>query len=86
MFGMDFFVFWTMDDRPWIIRSSIVNGRWSNMKGASMDSESDANELEEVYMHEVEIKVPEDRSLPAGQVIAEQSQDVREHLAPRFIP
>ena len=51
-----------------------------------MNSESEANELEEVYMQEVEIKVPEDRSLPAGQVIAEQSQDVREHLAPRFIP
>jgi hypothetical protein len=51
-----------------------------------MNSEADVNELEEAYMPEVEIKVPEDRSLPAGQVIAEQSQDVREYLAPRFIP
>jgi hypothetical protein len=76
MFGMDFFLFgpWTVDGQP------------SSTKGASMNSESEANELEEVYMPEVEIKVPTDRSLPAGQVIAEQSQDVREHLAPRFIP
>ncbi len=51
-----------------------------------MDPEPDANELEEVYMPDVEIKVPTDRSLPAGQVIAEQSQDIREYLAPRFIP
>ena len=50
-----------------------------------MNSESEANELE-VYMPEVEINVPQDRSLPAGQVIAEQSQEVREYLAPRFIP
>jgi hypothetical protein len=64
----------------------MVNGPSSKKKGAAMNSESEANELEEVYMPEVEIKVPEDRSLPAGQVIAEQSQDVREYLAPRFIP
>lgn len=51
-----------------------------------MNSESETKELKEVYMPEVEIKVPEDRSLPAGQVIAELSQDVREYLAPRFIP
>lgn len=51
-----------------------------------MNSESEASELEEAYMPEVKIKVPEDRSLPAGQVIAEQSQEVREYLAPRFIP
>jgi hypothetical protein len=51
-----------------------------------MNSESEVNELEEAYIPEVEIKVPEDRSLPAGQVIAEQSQDVRGYLAPRFIP
>ncbi len=51
-----------------------------------MNSKSEVNELEEVFMPEVEIKVPEDRSLPAGQVIAEQSQDIREYLAPRFIP
>ena len=51
-----------------------------------MNSELEASEVEDVYMPEVEIKVPEDRSLPAGQVIAEQSQDVREYLAPRLIP
>ena len=51
-----------------------------------MDSESEANDLEEVYKPEVEIKVPTDCSLPAGQVITEQSQDVKEYLAPRFIP
>jgi hypothetical protein len=51
-----------------------------------MDSESQVDELEEVYMSEVEIKVPTDRSLPAEQVIAEQGQDVKEQLAPRFIP
>jgi len=51
-----------------------------------MDTESDANDLKEVYMLEVEIKVPTDRSLPAWQVIAEQSQDIKEYLAPRFVP
>ncbi len=51
-----------------------------------MNSELEANEHEELYLPEVEIKVPIDRSLPAEQVIAEQSQDVKEYLAPRFIP
>jgi hypothetical protein len=51
-----------------------------------MNSESEASELEEVYMPEVEIEVPADSSLPAGQVIVEQSQDVKEHLTPRFVP
>ena len=51
-----------------------------------MKPESEANELEKVYMLEVEIKVPVDRSLPDEQVIAEQSQDVKEHFTPRFIP
>jgi len=51
-----------------------------------MNSEPEANKLEEVDLPEVEIKVPADRSLSAGQGIAEQSQDVNEHLAPRFIP
>ena len=51
-----------------------------------MDSESEANELEEVYMQKVGIKVPADSSRPAGQVIAEQSQEVKEHLTLRFIP
>jgi hypothetical protein len=51
-----------------------------------MNSKSEANENEEVYVPEVEIKVPDDRSLPAKQVIAEQSQDVKEHLTPRFVP
>jgi hypothetical protein len=56
------------------------------MKGASMNPDSEANQLEEVFVPEVEIKVPTDRSLPAEQVIAEQSQDVKEHLTPRFVP
>ncbi len=51
-----------------------------------MNSESESNEYEEAYMPVVEIKVPVDRSLPAEQVIAEQSQEVKEYLAPRFIP
>jgi hypothetical protein len=56
------------------------------MKGASMNSESETIRAEEVYKPEVEIKVPTDRSLPAAQVIAEQSKNADEHLAPRFIP
>ena len=51
-----------------------------------MNPESEANPLEEVYGQEAEIKVPVDSSLPAGQVIAQQSQDVKEHLTPRFVP
>ena len=51
-----------------------------------MNLESEVDKLEEVYTQEVEIKVPAYSSLPAGQVIAEQSHDVKEHLAPRFIP
>ena len=75
-----------MDGGPKTIKSSTVHGLWSSVKGATVNSEADVNEVEEVYMPEVEIKVPEDRSLPSGQVIAEQSQDVREYLASRFIP
>jgi hypothetical protein len=56
------------------------------MKGASMNSVPEDNEDDEMYLPEVKIKVPADHSLPAGQVIAEQTQDVREYLAPRFIP
>lgn len=51
-----------------------------------MNSQLEGNELEEVYIQGVEIKVPAHRSLPAGQVIAEHSQDARQHPAPRFIP
>ena len=51
-----------------------------------MNSESEAIALEEVFMQDVARKVPVDSSLPAGQVIAEQSQDVKEHLTPRFVP
>ena len=39
-----------------------------------MNSESEANQLEEVYMPKVDIEVPSDRSLPARQESAEQSQ------------
>jgi hypothetical protein len=67
------------------------HGRWAldyrrKQKGAAMSSQLEANESKEVYVQEVEIKVPDDRSLPAGQVIAEQSRDVKEHLTPRFVP
>ena len=51
-----------------------------------MYSESQTDELKEVYLQELEVKVPTDSSLPAGQVIVEQSQDVKEHLTPRFVP
>jgi hypothetical protein len=47
-----------------------------------MKLEFDAYEFEEVYMQEVEIKMPIGCSLPARQVITEQSQDVKEHLTP----
>jgi hypothetical protein len=72
MFGMGFLI-WPMDHHR-------------KQTGASMNSQLEGNELEEVYIQGVEIKVPAHRSLPAGQVIAEHSQDARQHPAPRFIP
>ena len=42
------------------------------------------NEPQETY--ELAIKAPTDDSLPAAQVLAEQTHDADEHLAPRFIP
>ncbi len=46
------------------------------------------NELQEVYLQEADIKNLNDDSLPATEVIADQSQDAqaKEPLAPRFIP
>jgi hypothetical protein len=37
-------------------------------------------------LQEAELEKLADTSLPAGQVIAEGSEDAEEHLAPRFIP
>jgi len=44
------------------------------------------NELQEVHLQDAGLKTLNDTSLPAGQVIAEQSEDAQENLAPRFIP
>ena len=58
-----------------------------------MNPSSQPNELQEVYLQEADtsvavlwIKILNDTSLPAGQVIAEGSEDAEDHLAPRFIP
>jgi len=51
-----------------------------------MNPSSEPNELQEVYLQEADLKTINDMSLPAGQVIAEQSKDAEEHLAPHFIP
>jgi hypothetical protein len=56
------------------------------MKGEHVKPSSQANELQEVYLQEAELEMLNDTSLPAGQVIAEQSTDAEEHLAPRFVP
>ena len=49
-----------------------------------MNPTTQPNEPQETY--ELVIKVPADDSLPAAQVLAEQSQDADETFAPRFIP
>ncbi|HSK89332.1 MAG TPA: hypothetical protein VK880_13295 [Anaerolineales bacterium] len=51
-----------------------------------MNPPSPPNELQEVNLQDAELKRLNDTCLPAGQVIAEQSQDAEEHLAPRYIP
>jgi len=51
-----------------------------------MNPSSRPEELQEVYLQEADIKILSDTSLPAGQVIAEQSEAAEESLAPRFIP
>lgn len=56
------------------------------MKGETMNLTPQSDQAQEVSLQAPEIKVPDDRYLPAAQVIAEQSQDVKEHLTPRFVP
>jgi hypothetical protein len=53
-----------------------------------MDPASQPNELQEVYLKEADIKNLNDDSLPAAEIIADQSQDAQAEapLAPRFIP
>ena len=51
-----------------------------------MNPSSDPNELQEVSLQEADLKAINDTSLPAGQVIVEQTEDAEQHLAPRFIP
>ncbi len=52
-----------------------------------MNPSSQPNELQEVHLQEADLKVLNDTSLPAGQVIAEQSEQAEEEpLAPRFVP
>ena len=49
-----------------------------------MNSATQPNEPQETF--ELAIKVPTDDSLPAAQVLADQSQNAGETFAPRFIP
>lgn len=49
-----------------------------------MNPTTQPSEPQEPY--ELAIKAPTDDSLPAAQVLAEQSQDAGETFAPRFIP
>jgi len=51
-----------------------------------MNPSSEPNELQEVHLQEADLKALNETSLPAGQVIAEQSEAAEESLAPRFIP
>lgn len=53
-----------------------------------MNPSPQPNELQEVHLQEADLKTLNDTSLPAGQVIAEQSQDkdAEEPRAPRFVP
>jgi hypothetical protein len=57
-------------------------------KGEDMNPSSQPNELQEVHLQEADLKTLNDTSLPAGQVLAEQSQDqdAEEPRAPRFVP
>lgn len=53
-----------------------------------MNPSSQPTELQEVHLQEADIKALNNTSLPAAQVIAEQTQDqdAEEPLAPRFVP
>ncbi len=53
-----------------------------------MNPSSPPNELQEVHLQEADIKRLNETSLPAAQVIAEQTQaeDAETPLAPRFVP
>ena len=58
------------------------------VKGENVNPSSQPNELQEVHLQEADIKALNETSLPAAQVIAEQTQEqaLEEPLAPRFIP
>ena len=58
------------------------------MKGEHMNPVSQPKELQEVHLQEADLKTLNETSLPAGQVIAEQSQDqdAEEPRSPRFVP
>ncbi len=53
-----------------------------------MNPSSQPNELQEVHLQEADLKTLNETSLPAEQIIAEQTQtrDPEEPLAPRFVP
>ena len=53
-----------------------------------MNSSSPPNELQEVSLQEADLRILNDASLPANEVIVAQSEDAQaeELLAPRFIP
>jgi hypothetical protein len=58
------------------------------VKGENVNPSSQPNELQEVHLQEADIKALNETSLPAGQVIAEQTQDndAEAPLSPRFVP
>jgi hypothetical protein len=51
-----------------------------------MNPVSPPNELQEVHLQEADLKTLNETSLPAGEVIAEQSKEADEPLTPRFVP
>jgi hypothetical protein len=53
-----------------------------------MNPLSQPNELQEVHLQEADLKMLNDTSLPAEQILAEQTrdQDAEEPRAPRFVP
>ena len=56
------------------------------MKGEHMNPSTQPNELQEIQLQEIDVKNINATSLPAGEVIAEQSQEADEPLTPRFVP
>lgn len=53
-----------------------------------MNPSSQPNELQEIHLQEADLRMLNETSLPAEQVIAEQDEekDAEAPLAPRFVP